>query len=161
MMASGKSTVGRELARQSERQFLDTDTLIQSRFGRSITSIFQIYGEDAFRDHETSVLRLLEPSRAVLATGGGLVLRPQNWDEFRRLGTTIFLDVAEEHLYARLANSKRKRPLLAHDDWEERLQVLIKARRPLYEEADVIFPIGPENADFAASRLLEILIQTP
>lgn len=158
MMASGKSTVGRELARLSQRRFLDTDTLIQTRFGRSVTSIFQVYGEDAFRDHESSVLRELQPEAAVLATGGGIVLRPQNWTELRRLGHIVFLDVEERILYDRLAHSKRKRPLLAHDDWEQRLRALIEARRPLYEQADLVFPLGTENAEVAASRLLSRLV---
>lgn len=161
MMAAGKSTVGRALARASERTFLDTDTLIQSRFGRSVAAIFQVYGESAFRDHETSVLREQEPGAYVLATGGGIVLRPENWVEMRRLGTVIYLDVPEEVLRDRLAASRKKRPLLAHDDWEERFARLVAERQPLYRQADLVFPLGGEPAERAAERLLLLLESAP
>ena len=112
MMGAGKSSIGRNLAEASHRPFLDTDLLLQNRLGRPVSQIFQVYGEATFRDHETSILRNLEPEPVVLATGGGIVLREENWTEMRRLGITVFLDAAFETLTERLARSKKKRPLL-------------------------------------------------
>src|SRR5690349_9779443 len=96
MMGAGKSAVGRALAELSGREFVDTDLLLQQRLGRPISQLFAVYGEDAFRDHETSILRSLEPLPVVLATGGGIVVREENWSELRRLGTTIYLRATPE-----------------------------------------------------------------
>src|SRR5580658_4293007 len=117
MMGAGKSSIGRLLAESTGRSFVDTDLILQQRLGRPISQIFQIYGEEAFRDHETSVLKGLEPSMSVISTGGGIVLRDENWAEFNRLGQTIFLDASIETLIGRLAVSKKKRPLLQVEDW--------------------------------------------
>ena len=106
MMGAGKSSVGRALAELSGREFVDTDILLQHRFGRPVHQIFEVYGEDAFRHHETSVLRSLEPSSIVLATGGGIVTRESNWSELGRLGATIYLNAGLSTLLSRLEASK-------------------------------------------------------
>ena len=158
MMGAGKSTVGRALAAKAEVPFQDTDTLLESRFGRRVSAIFDIYGEEAFRGHETSMLMGLERKPCVLATGGGIVTVPQNWDEFRRLGTTIFMDVPASQLKVRLAKSKKRRPLLEFEDWESRFESLFEARRPLYCQADIIFEIDAAHLEEAASQLYERLV---
>jgi len=137
MMGAGKSSVGRALSELGGREFWDTDLMLQNRLGRPISQIFQVYGEDAFRDHETSILRSLEPGDAVISTGGGIVLRDANWEEMRRLGTTIYLEASPETLIARLESSKKKRPLLQVEEWPERLRELLGKREPLYKQADV------------------------
>jgi shikimate kinase len=142
MMGSGKSTVGKALAAGTGRAFVDSDVLIENRFGRRIPEIFRIYSEPTFRAHETSVLKSLDVSDAVIATGGGVVLREENWREMRRLGITVFLDVDVEVLGARLEGARRKRPLLAQENWLERLKELLEARRPLYCQADVCVRVG-------------------
>lgn len=157
MMGSGKSTIGRRLAERSGRCFVDTDALIRDRFGRSITAIFAIYGESTFREHETSVLRALERQPGVISTGGGIILRDANWIELHRLGTTIFLDVNAEVIKERLTHSRKKRPLLATEDWETRVDELLAARRERYEKADLIVSLGEEDADAAADRVWEVL----
>jgi len=133
MMGSGKSTVGRELARLADRSFQDTDLLLQNRFGRPISQVFELYGEEAFRGHETNILRGIDPGEGVLATGGGIVQREENWNELSRLGKTIYLRVPTDVLKERLATTKRKRPLLAYEDWEARLDLLIDKRTGFYE----------------------------
>lgn len=157
MMGAGKSSVGRSLAELSGRAFVDTDQLLQNRFGRSITKIFQVYGEEAFREHETSVLRSLEPGATVISTGGGVVLREENWAELRRLGTTVYLEASVETLVARLEASKKKRPLLEVDNWEDRLDELLLARLPLYRQADLTLTLGHDGVDATAAQLLELL----
>lgn len=160
MMGAGKSTVGKALAGLAEREFLDTDVLLQARLGRPIPQIFQIYGEATFRDHETSVLRDLQPNPCVLSTGGGIVLRPENWTEMRRLGRTIFLDCSAEILIERLRISRRKRPLLECEGWEDRLRTMLNARLPLYRQADITIQMDDAEIETAAQRVHEILLNS-
>lgn len=142
MPGSGKSSIGKALAARTGRTFLDTDLLIERRFGRRISEIFRVYGEDAFRDHETAVLRATAASQAVIATGGGIVLREENWREMRRIGITAFLDVEPRTLAERLEKGRRKRPLLANEDWQDRLFELCRARRAAYLHADLRLVLG-------------------
>lgn len=157
MMGSGKSTVGRYLAELSERTFKDTDTLLEHRFGRPVHQIFSLYGEEAFRQHETSILKSLEPGAFVIATGGGIVLRPENWDEIRRIGQTIFMDVPVEILQERLAKSRRRRPLLETEAWEDRLAQMLESRRDLYLQADHQFKVESESLEECAKHLFEFI----
>lgn len=157
MMGAGKSAVGRSLAATTGRAFIDTDQLLQHKLGRSITQVFSIYGEDAFRDHETCILRELEPSFAVLSTGGGIVMREPNWVEMRRLGTTIFLDAEPDVLISRLSSSKKKRPLLMAEDWEERVRAILAARLDLYRRADLRISVKSESIEVAAEQVLAAL----
>ncbi len=152
MMGVGKSAVGRELAVRTGREFLDTDILLQNRLGRPVTQLFQIYGESAFRDHETSLLRSLEPGCAILSTGGGIVVREENWDELRRLGTTMYLKASEEQIIARLSTSKKRRPLLEVENWQGRLRNLLMQRESLYQQADLVVELVGEGIEEAADR---------
>ena len=155
MMGAGKSTVGRALSALLEVPFQDTDNLLERRFGRQVAAIFKIYGEEAYRGHETSVIEALHRQPGVLATGGGLVMREQNWEQFRRLGRTVFLDVPPEQLKDRLSRSKKRRPLLEHEDWRERFDVLYSTRLPLYARADIRFPVDAEHLETCAQLLFE------
>ncbi len=157
MMGSGKSTVGRALAARLEVPFRDTDQLLEYRLGRHIPQIFQLYGEEAFRSHETSVLRSLDPIEAVTATGGGIVLREENWPELRRLGTTVFLNAYPEVLIKRLDQSSRKRPLLAQENWESKLTELLETRLPLYRQADVTVDVKDEEIESVVEEIVKCL----
>ena len=161
MMGAGKSSVGRALAQLSGREFLDTDLLLQHRFGRPVYQIFDVYGEEAFRQHETSVLRGLEPSFAVLATGGGIVSREANWTELRRIGTTIYLKAAPETIIGRLQASKKKRPLLMADAWPDRVMNLLERRTPLYEQADLCVEVDSDDVVSVAQKVLTVLKGVP
>ena len=157
MMGAGKSSIGRALAELSGRTFVDTDLLLQNRLGRPVSQIFQIYGEGAFRDHETSVLRSLEPGESVISTGGGIILRSENWDEFTRLGVTVFLDARFEILIERLTASKKKRPLLQVDDWEKRTETLLDSRIHLYRQADISVRVDDVELTEAAGRVMDAI----
>ncbi len=157
MMGSGKSAVGRGLAELSGRPFKDTDILLQNRFGRPVGQIFQVYGEQTFRDHETSILRGLEPGEYVLATGGGVVVRPENWTELRRIGTTIFLKATFETILERLEQSKKRRPLLETENWQERARTILESRLPLYEQADIIVSVDGLELGTAPAIVMEAI----
>jgi shikimate kinase len=155
MMGAGKSALGRGLAELSGRPFVDTDILLQNRFGRPVSQIFQIYGEQTFRDHENSVLRGLEPGPYILATGGGIVMRPDNWEELRRIGTTIFLQASPETLIDRLEQSKKRRPLLEAEDWQDRARSILESRLPLYQQADLVIRVDGLELDSGPNFVLE------
>lgn len=155
MMGAGKSSVGRLVAERAERDFNDTDSLLVHRLGRTIPQIFKLYGEQAFRDHETSVLRGLEPGSMVLATGGGTVLRPENWDELRRLGTTVYLNASVPTLVGRLERTRYRRPLLLADDWEDRIAELLEQRQPFYRQADLSVVVDEMSSAETAEKVLE------
>ncbi|HWD38315.1 MAG TPA: shikimate kinase [Fimbriimonas sp.] len=157
MMGAGKSSVGRALAELSGREFFDTDLLLQHKLGRPIPQIFELYGEQAFRDHESSILRSLQPGQTVLATGGGIVCRDENWIEMRRLGATVYLKAERTTLLSRLEKSKKKRPLLADDDWQERLHALLDKRLPQYERADLVVDVDDVSIEEAAERVRSAL----
>lgn len=157
MMGAGKSSVGRALAELSGREFVDTDLILQHRFGRPVHQIFKLYGEEAFRSHETSVLKGLEAGAMVVATGGGIVCRPENWTELRRLGTTVYLNASYETLCERLEASKKKRPLLMAEEWPDRVQALLEARTQFYTMADVAVSIDRQDILQIAQQVLEAI----
>lgn len=159
MMGVGKSAVGRELAARTGREFLDTDLLLQNRLGRPVGQLFQIYGEDAFRDHETSILRSLQPTFSVLSTGGGVVIREANWPELRRLGSTLYLKAPIENIILRLRTSKKRRPLLEVDDWETRLRDLFEQRQAFYAKADLVVELEGDGLADAADRAFRALTE--
>jgi shikimate kinase len=134
MPGSGKSTVGRQLARRLAVDFHDSDQAIEQRLGCSIADFFAREGEAAFRAVEEEVIRELAPVGGVLATGGGAVLRASNRDCLRAAGRVIYLRSSPEELFRRLRRDTQ-RPLLQVDDPLAKLRELHAERDPLYREA--------------------------
>ncbi|GIX06821.1 MAG: shikimate kinase [Candidatus Poribacteria bacterium] len=136
-MGSGKTSVGRELARRLGWEFVDTDALIERMAGRSIPEIFRERGEPYFRDLESEAIRTATcGTRTVLATGGGAVLRPENMSRLKAAGLVVLLDAEAEELYRRVVNEGR-RPLLEVADPLARIRELLEYRRPYYAQADL------------------------
>jgi shikimate kinase len=133
MPGSGKSTVGRQLAKRLRLAFTDSDHVIEQRIGCSIRSFFEREGEAAFRDVEESVIAELCTADGVLATGGGAVLRPATRQRLREAGHVIYLRTTPEDVFRRLKHDK-KRPLLQVADPIAQLRTLYEERDPLYRE---------------------------
>jgi shikimate kinase len=132
MMGAGKSSVGTCLQRRTALPLFDTDDIVASKFGLSIPEIFSKHGEKKFREVETQALRQLsETKRAIIVTGGGIVLRHENLQILKRLGLTVWLDGNEETLFKR-ASRTSTRPLLQRDNPREVFAQISKARLPLY-----------------------------
>ena len=131
---SGKSTVGRHLARRLQIPFIDSDHVIEARLGYSIRQFFEQEGESSFRDLEATVLDELTLHRSgVLSTGGGSVLRPENRHHLHARTRVIYLKSSPDELFRRLRHD-RNRPLLQVDDPLARLRDLYAVRDPLYRE---------------------------
>jgi shikimate kinase len=140
MPGSGKSTVGRQLARRLRLPFFDSDHVIEQRLGCSIREYFEQAGEPAFRDLEQQVLAdLAQGSDAVIATGGGAVLREANRQCLRDAGKVVYLRSTPEELFRRLRHDTQ-RPLLQVADPLAKLRSLYAERDPLYRAA-AHFPI--------------------
>ena len=134
MPGSGKSSVGRQLARRLNWSFADADAEIERQIGCTIRAYFEQHGEPAFRDVEQAVLeRLLSGDRLVLATGGGAVVRESNRGLLASGAEVIYLRSTPEELMRRLRHDTH-RPLLQVSDPLRRLRELFEQRDPLYRE---------------------------
>ncbi|HPZ55812.1 shikimate kinase [Ottowia sp.] len=160
---SGKSTVARSLARRLQLASADSDQVIEQRLACSIRSYFDAHGEAAFRDVEEVVIDELtsNPSRLVLATGGGAVLRPANRRRLHERGTVIYLRASPEQLARRLRHDT-KRPLLQVADPLKRLRDLYAERDPLYREcAHFVVDAHGTTLSMLVSRILMQLDMAP
>jgi shikimate kinase len=132
---SGKTTIGRQLARRLGLPFVDSDHVIESRLGCSIREFFAREGEVSFRDVEQQVLAdLTQSHEGVISTGGGAVLRESNRRHLHQRGHVIYLRSTPEDVFRRVRHDTA-RPLLQVDDPLARLRTLFEARDPLYREA--------------------------
>ena len=130
----GKSTVGRQLAKRLQRQFVDSDTVIEHRIGCSIRTFFEREGEAAFRDIESAVIAdICAQQNTVLATGGGAVLRELNRANLRVGCRVVYLRSTPDELFRRLRHDTQ-RPLLQVKDPLGRLRELFAERDPLYRD---------------------------
>ena len=131
---SGKSTVGRQLARRLQIPFFDSDHVIEQQLGCSIREYFEREGEDRFRDVEEAVIdQLTQNKQGVLSTGGGIVLRPANRRHLRERCQVVYLNSSPDELFRRLRHDVN-RPLLQVADPLGRLRDLHAHRDPLYRE---------------------------
>ncbi|MGR3983786.1 MAG: shikimate kinase [Gammaproteobacteria bacterium] len=158
LMAAGKSTVGRKLARLLCRKFIDTDAVIEQKTGVSISHIFEIEGESGFRKREARLLaESAENGGAVIATGGGVILREDNRELMRATGTVVYLRAAEALLLGRLKHAYTERPLLQGDS-ESVIARLLAERGPVYAaEADITVDVRATSPLGTARRIHELL----
>ncbi len=133
-MGAGKSTIGRLLASKLNFAFVDTDQIIEDRTGADIPWIFDVEGEDGFRDRETSALTdAMDLTHTVIATGGGIVERETNRLLLKKSPLVVYLTATIEQLVQRTSRDK-KRPLLQVDDPKSKIIELFESRDPLYQE---------------------------
>lgn len=154
-MGAGKSTVARELGRLAGFRTMDLDAEIVRLQGRSIPEIFAEEGEAAFRNYEEQALRSLSSLReTVIATGGGVIGRAENWVAMRRLGPVVYLRARWETLRARIENGEG-RPLAARGRDMERVRTLWETRLPLYAQADLAVDTDECSATEVARTVLQ------
>lgn len=158
-MGAGKTTVGKQMAQQLGKTFVDVDHELEARTGVSINLIFEIEKEAGFRARETAMLaELLQRENCVIATGGGIIVTPENRQILSATtGLVVYLKTEVKHQLKRLKRDKQ-RPLLQGKGRRERLLNLAKVRNPLYEEvADVSFPSGRTSSYGMAKKIVHYL----
>ncbi len=157
---SGKTAVGRALAARLNRPLIDTDDEVERKAGKSIRDIFEQDGEERFRGIETEVVREAARSEgAVIATGGGIVLRSENVEALRRNGFVVHLDAPPEILVRRLqedASTRSRRPaLIPGIDEIEEMRKVLEARAPLYAAArHVLLDVSCASPDEIAETII-------
>ena len=153
-MGSGKSVIGSLIAKKLEYKHIDSDNIIEKLTKKTINDLFQIYGEDGFREIEKkTILNLQKEKKMILSLGGGSILTKEVRDFLKNNFITIFLDIDVETLVDRLKNS-HKRPLLLNENIENKIKKLDKDRRKFYLAADII--IGKyENPSQTLSTFLD------
>jgi shikimate kinase len=136
-MGTGKSTIGKAIAKRLGRPFIDTDTLIEDEVGVTISAIFAERGESQFRLLERAVINRVctQQQAAVIATGGGAMVNEENVQRLKESGTVICLTATPEIIFSRVRGNE-DRPLLQGDNPLEKIQGLLEARAEAYAKAD-------------------------
>jgi len=157
-MGAGKSTIGRALAKELKLEFFDSDEVIEQRAGADISWIFDIEGEEGFRKREIRVIdELTQKNNIVLATGGGVIMAPENRAVLAARGTVIYLKTSLEQQYERTKRDT-KRPLLQTEDLESRLVELRDERQPHYEDlSDVSFETDKLTVKAVSNNIIKYL----
>lgn len=153
-MGTGKSTVGRLVADQLRFELLDTDTLIETQAGKTITDIFRDDGETAFRELERATVRVLAARcKTVIATGGGLPVFFDNLAVLKTYALTVCLWASPEAIYERVRHHGH-RPLLQDADPLGKIRSLLAKREPFYRQADVLINTEQRSAREVATQVL-------
>ncbi len=159
-MGTGKTTVGQILASRLGWQFADTDQMIEQRVGKTVNSIFEQGGESAFRTMESAVaVDLVHLHNTVIATGGGMVLRPENYRHLEQAGFVVCLDAPITEIAQRLA-AMQDRPLLAQADLLTRITELMAARAPAYARIQQHIDSAGQNPLEVAEAILALYHKT-
>ena len=158
-MASGKSVVGRKLSKRMGLDFFDTDDCIEKKAGAEISWIFDVEGEQKFRDREFEVLTsLIKKENCVISTGGGIVLRQENREIIKK-GTGIYLETSIQSQLERTMNDKH-RPLLQRvQNKEDTLREIAKLRNPLYLKCSDIVIRETNNPNETIDLILQEIEQ--
>jgi len=157
-MGAGKSTIGKLLAQRMGWEFYDSDHVIEARTGADIPWIFDVEGEEGFRERETAVLEeLISLKGAIIATGGGIVLRERNRELLTQAREVVYLTASIDQLVERTCKDK-KRPLLQVADPRAKIIELFEQRDPLYKEvADKVLVTDGRPPKYVVQTLVEYL----
>ena len=157
-MGAGKSTVGHHLSKEFGVPFFDTDHVIEDRTGATISWIFDVEGEEGFRQREHDVIdELTQQQGVIIATGGGAVLWPENRTIIKQRGLVVYLKVELEVQIERTKKDTRgRRPLLRQENRVETLVKLHQQRDPLYQEiADITISTDEGSINNAIKKIIE------
>lgn len=156
-MGCGKTTLGKKLSYRKRIALLDTDKMIEQKQDKTISEIFEIQGEEAFRQMETDCLKEIAGymDRYIISVGGGLPLREENRKLLKELGYVIYLRAKPDTIYDRLKNDVT-RPLLQGDDPEKKIREMLLVRGPVYEQAaDAVVDVDEKGYETLIKEILE------
>lgn len=158
-MGTGKTSIGKKLALELNKQFVDTDQEVEEITGMTVSQIFKKHGETRFRSEETLALRrLLEADGLVIATGGGIVLKPENVALLRERTFIVALTADPEVIFQRV-QKKGGRPLLKGDDLRERIDQLLAERKDAYKIARLVIDTSEDTPRQAAEKIARAYLQ--
>jgi shikimate kinase len=158
-MAIGKSAVGKVLAAKTGKTFIEIDSLIEEKAGKSVKRIFREEGEIAFREYEIAMIKeFFFKKNLILACGGGAVLNKINIDRLKQEAVIIWLTASIQSILERIKNSGETRPLISGKDLEKEVQSLLRFRQPFYQRAaDIKVDTTGLTVDQAAEAILKKL----
>ena len=142
MMGSGKSTVGRYLAKELNYHFLDTDQLIEKKENRTIEAIFKDSGESYFRNIERDIINQFENKTCIYSTGGGLPIHNRNIDKLKEIGKVVYLKTSIKELLKNRIKDNLDRPMFKN---KNSFKSLLKQRESIYLEADFVVTTDSKN----------------
>ncbi|MCC4266053.1 shikimate kinase AroK [Oceanimonas baumannii] len=158
-MGAGKSTIGKYLAQQLHMEFYDSDQEIERRTGADISWVFDVEGEEGFRQREEKVINeLSEMQGIVLATGGGSVKSRESRNRLSARGIVVYLETTVEKQLARVQKDKRRPLLQTEEQPREVLERLATERNELYQEvADYVVRTDEQSAKLVANQIVELI----
>ena len=158
-MGSGKSSIGKILAKRTSKKFLDIDFQIIKNQGMNISEIFEKYGEEYFRNLEKKELEKLDNIEDyIISTGGGIILKQENIDMMKKIGLILFLDIDINAQLERVKN-KKNRPLIDNDNVESSLLALKKYRDPIYNNiCDYIIDVSNKEKNVIIKEIEKIIL---
>jgi shikimate kinase len=158
-MGAGKSTIGKQLAKDLKLEFYDADQEIEDRTGADIAWIFDVEGEEGFRKREAQVIdELSQMQGIVLATGGGAILNPENRNRLAARGTVVYLQTTVEQQIRRTVSARDKRRPLIQVEPEDSLKDIMDEREPLYREiADMVIATDGRTVRSVAQEVVKLL----
>ncbi len=155
-MGSGKSSVGRIIAKKLGKRFIDMDDVIEDKASMSINDIFAKFGEEHFRDIESEVaLMLAEDNNLVISCGGGVILREKNMRALKKNGMVFYLKASPESIYRRVKDDN-SRPLLKVKDPLAQIKQLLSVRELLYNQwADIVIDTDSKSLEEVAEEIMK------
>lgn len=160
-MCSGKSTVGKKLGNIMNLKHIDTDKVFESKYNINISSFFEKYGEDLFRELEHKILlETIKEDNCIISTGGGLPCFHNNIEIIKENGISIYLNMSPISIIHRINNSKKKRPLLQNkspEELQEYIEKLLKQREVFYNQADLKIKGEDPNIKEIATELISYI----
>ncbi len=154
-MGTGKTTIGKRLARKLGLTFVDTDAYIEKQQGKKISQIFEEDGEPAFRRMEETALKaLMENENLLISTGGGIVLSEQNRKVLKERTFLVTLTASPGAIYSRVRGNT-DRPLLQEADPYQKIVDMLRARKPYYEIGDMMIPTDELSEKICIERIVE------
>ena len=158
-MGTGKTAVGKALAEKLDREFIETDSLVEQKAGKTIPQIFQQDGEVAFRELEIEVTKeVAEKKNAVIACGGGVVLNKINIDRLRKECIIVYLTASPGVILKRTSSDENERPLLSRQSKALHIQELLRFRKPFYERAaDITIDTSKLDIDSVTEQIISKL----